>query len=501
MKLSHYMTIFKCNFSKVTLFTVLVMITSCKKFVDVGSPATKIDGPAVFASDAAAISLVTGIYSKAATASPQAFTSLSLSMGLSADEFKLYGTAAQNALFYTNKLTSQGTFSYYWPEFYKYIFEANETLEGLSISTGVSATVKTRLEGEAKFIRAYFYFYLVNLYGDVPLVTTTDYKTNLSLGRASVANVYSQIIQDLKDAQSLLSTDYLAADLKTVSAVRVRPNKYTATALLAKAYLFTGDYTNAIAESGKVIAQSNTYSLETLDKAFLVASRETIFSFQPTSLTSNTYEGNQFILVTAPTESYPVAVSSYLYNSFEAGDNRKVSWIGSFTTTGTAPVTYRFPYKYKVRATGAASLPLTENEVLMRLAEQYLIRAEAYIQTGQIALGMADLNTLRARSRATPTLAVPNPLPGLSASLSKADALLAVEHERQVELFSEFGDRWLTLKRMKGYSNPTVSRADEVMPAITLAKGGVWNTNWQLYPVPASDILSNINLTQNPGYN
>jgi len=77
---------------------------------------------------------------------------------------------------------------------------------------------------------------------------------------------------------------------------------------------------------------------------------------------------------------------------------------------------------------------------------------------------------------------------------------MALEHERQVEMFTELGDRWFTLKRLKGYTNNSISRADEYMPAITAAKGGTWNTNKQLFPIPLSELTSDVFHKANPGY-
>lgn len=482
----------------ILILTLLVSVSSCKQFLEVDAPSTKIDVATAFASDAAAISLMTGIYVRAAQPSSSTFTSLSLSTSLSADELTGYGnSSSQNEMLYKNALNS-GTFAYYWAEFYKYIYTANLIVERLNGINGVSANVKTRLEGEAKFIRAYFYFYLVNLYGDVPLVTTSTYSNNTTLSRTPVAEVYAQIIQDLKDAQTLLGADYTDADLITASTNRVRPNKWAAAAMLARAYLFTGDYANAITESTKVIDQSSVYTLEPLEKTFLSTSRETLFALQPVSINQNTYEGNTFILVTAPGYSNPVSLSKYVYQAFEPGDRRKSSWVGSFKG---ATNTYQYAYKYKVRSSGQSSVPISENEVILRLAEQYLIRAEAYIRTNRINLGVTDLNSLRNRAREQASSTLPNPLPALSASLTSSEALSAVEHERQVEMFTEFGDRWFTLKRMKGFNDPAISRADEVMPAVAIEKGSVWNTNWQLYPIPLNELKMNLNLIQNKGYN
>jgi len=75
-----------------------------------------------------------------------------------------------------------------------------------------------------------------------------------------------------------------------------------------------------------------------------------------------------------------------------------------------------FPYKYKVRQTSFSAVSLTEPDMILRLGEQYLIRAEAYIQNINCP-GIADINTIRARARASATATVPNPLPALSTHL------------------------------------------------------------------------------------
>ncbi len=99
--------------------------------------------------------------------------------------------------------------------------------EGVEKSKTLSVAVKEQLLGEAKFLRAFFYFYLVNLYGDVPLIISTDYVVNAKSSRTDLLQVYDQIVRDLIDAQRNLSVSY-------VSSERVRPNQSVATALLAR---------------------------------------------------------------------------------------------------------------------------------------------------------------------------------------------------------------------------------------------------------------------------
>jgi hypothetical protein len=164
-----------------------------------------------------------------------------------------------------------------------------------------------------------------------------------------------------------------------------------------------------------------------------------------------------------------------LLNSFEANDKRKTAWLGSVMAFGNI---YYFPYKYKSsNAPGTA----TEYLMIMRLAEQYLIRAEARANLSKIAEGLSDLNTIRTRA-GLPDTTTNNP----------TQLLNLIYHERQVELFTELGQRWFDLKR--------TNTANTVMNFVTPLKGGTWQATDQLYPVPVADISMNPNLVQNPGY-
>src|SRR5258706_8113660 len=131
-----------------------------------------------------------------------------------------------------------------WCNIYKTVYKANAIMEGLTASTEVSENLKNQLTGEAKFVRAFCHFYALNLWGDIPLIVTTDYRTNNSILRTAKAEVYQQIVADLKDAQRLLTDDYSFSNNE-----RVRANKGAATALLARVYLFTEDWINAETEA------------------------------------------------------------------------------------------------------------------------------------------------------------------------------------------------------------------------------------------------------------
>jgi TonB-linked SusC/RagA family outer membrane protein len=414
-------------------------------------------------------------------------------VSLSADEFTLYSAVATSDpmyFYYTNTLfaTSQtGMGSDYWVQGYgnNGIYTCNASIEGLNSSSLLTPSVKQQLLGESYFMRGLFYFYLVNLYGEVPLLTSTDYKSNALLPRATTQQIFTQIISDLKTAQGLLSSNYEDGMLAPygTNPQRVRPTKWAADALLARTYLYEKDYPDAVLQADSVISNAAIYSLDTLNGVFLMNSSEAIWQLQPTNSTHNTEDGWLFILPpTGPSAGYPpypVYLSNDLLSAFEPGDQRRTNWVDSVIV---AADTFYYPYKYKSATLGA---PLTEYQMILRLGEQYLIRAEAEANgaSGGTSAAIADLNVIRNRAG----------LNNYSGATDQTSVLNAIMRERQVELFTELGQRWLDLKR--------TGAVDAVMTqACSRKDGSTWNSYQQLYPVQNTDILADPYLTQNPGY-
>lgn len=443
-----------------------LFFSSCKDFIEVDLPITQQATGTVYTNDETSISVLNGIYSRMISSSGFAsghLNSITFRAGMSADEFMNFNPS--NEEFSKNALTINNSIvNILWKEPYDYIFTANAVVEGLSSTEGVTEGVKKQLEGEAKFIRAFCYFYLVNLFGDVPLHLTTDFRNNSVASRTSKLDVYNQIILDLKDAQSLLSDDYSFS-----GGERTRPNQTTATSLLARVFLYTKDWVNAEAETTAVIDNPEAYSLpEDLNDVFLANSTEAIWQLAPTQPGFNTNEARVFILTAPPTNA---ALNDEMLDVFESGDGRKTSWVNSFTE-GTD--IWYYPFKYKV----PGGDNVTEYSMIFRLAEQYLIRAEARAEQGNIIGAQFDLNTIRNRAG----------LPNTTAN-DKASLLLAIEQERRVELFAEWGHRWLDLKR--------TNRADIVLDPI---KAPDWQSTDVLYPIPERETTTNPNVTQNEGY-
>jgi hypothetical protein len=481
-----------------SIICIAMVPTGCKKLVDVPTPITSVNSANVFTTDNYAIAAVTNLYANMSGSSflngngSYDLTSLSLFPSLSADELSLFpGNAVPCFNFYTNSLSSatiQGEADF-WIDIYKMLYTINSAVEGLNSSNTLTPTIKQQLLGEEKFMRAFCYFYLVNLYGDVPLALTSNYKVNESLPRTPKDQVYKQIISDLTDAQSQLSKNYLDGTLLTTTTEKVRPTKWAAAALLARVYLYygnlTGDasnYTKAETESSLVINNTSLFSLSSLNNVFLANSTEAIWQLQPINFGQNSADAVVFVLppVGPNTSTFPVYLNPALVNSFEPGDQRKANWVGSITVTGT---TYNYPYKYKVATNGSA---VSEYEMVMRLGEQFLIRAEASAEGGTRGLSgaISDLNVVRSRAGL-----------GSTTATSQTQILNAIQQERRVELFTEWGNRWFDLKR-----TGTVNTVMGGSTGACQAKGGTWNTNWQLYPISLYELQHDPNLVQNPGY-
>lgn len=442
-------------------------LTACKKFVDINPPATQIYSEALFNDKDAIVSAVSGLYSQMASQTNTIPAGgLSLYGSLSSDELINTIGNAELDVFSQNSLSAGNesvTYGRLWKPSYSMIYHANKILEGLALSH-ISTSIKNQLSGEALVIRSLNYFYLTSLFGDVPLILNTDFEYNSKQPRVASSIIYDQIIEDLQKAVNLLSPEY-------PSSGRVRVNKYAAHALLARVYLFAGSPEKALSHADTVI-NNGGYALETNpNNVFLSSSTEAIWQLMPVNLYLDTPEGN--IFVPFSNQSVP----SYTFrpsfiSSFEGGDARFDSWVGLNTINGN---NYYFPYKFKNRVGGP---PYGEYTLILRLAEQYLIRAEAYALTGNIDLAVGDINIIRQRAS----------LPEISL-ISQAEAINAIMQERKSELFAEWGHRWLDLKRL--------GLADSALKDL---KEPHWDATDVLYPVPLTELQSNPFLTQNPGY-
>ncbi len=449
-----------------TLTILLAFSTaSCNDLLEVSIPSNQITRQQVFNDDITATAAVTGIYYQmiySAGIYNGSSTSPTYLCGLSADELALYSPTGEVEQFQKNKLSPiNGLLGRLWSRSYFFIYLANNVIEGLAQEGHVNEALKQQLTGEAMFIRAFCHFMLVSLFGDIPYVMSTDYRENLKVPRLATSQVYIQIKEDLLGAQQLLPNDYSFAGNE-----RIRPGKWAAKALLARVCLYTGEWELAAALASEVI-DSGLFSLTPLEEVFLKNSDEAIWQLKPVTASRNTFEG--FTFIPAATPAYAIMTES-LTDAFEEGDARKETWTGTATA---GDLTFSYPHKYKIRT---GDTPLEEYSMVLRLAEVYLIRAEANFQLGRLDQSTADIDQIRKRS-------------GLQslALVNQGVSLDVILHERRVELFTEWGHRWMDLKR--------TGRAESV-----LSSKPDFAIDYLLYPIPESEVQTNLVLVQNPGY-
>jgi len=372
-----------------------------------------------------------------------------------------------------------------WRQFYTGISRANVAIDNIP-AIQIDTVVKNRLVRESKFLRALFYFDLVRLWGDVPLVLhdpTSTALNSLKTNRSPAAAVYQQIISDLKDAESLPAT-YSGANIG-------RATGGAAKTLLLKVYLTQKDWPNAIATAQQIINGPYGYGLfanyaDVFNKA-TKNGKEHIFSAQ---FESNGGLGNSSTLMGAAFAGFgsnvpaDIPADSSVYKQFSDNDTRKaVTFYQSLVNPSTG-VTKVFPSfyfgKYVDRSVLLTSGQSSINFPILRYADVLLMYAEALNEAqGPVSDAYNSINQVRNRANTG------NLVPGLS----QADFRDSLYAERRREFVQE-AQRWFDLART-GRLVQAVSKV--------ATKTNISAKNY-LFPIPQSEISLNPQLTQNEGY-
>lgn len=447
-------------------FSVICCMTSCESFLEIDAPKNKLISETVFEDVSTAESALANIFYKIRE---QGMISgnfgLSVSMGIYTDELDYYGRNSDQLNIYNHGITAYDiTILSWWNQAYNLIYAANDIIKGMDSNMFINRKDRERIKGQALFVRAFLHSLLVELFGDVPYITTTNYVYNNTVTRIPKNTVYEALIKDLMQAVQLLDGQIIEE--------RVLPNNFAAKALLARIYLYHEDWELAETTAGAVI---DTHTLETdINQVFLKNATETLWQLKPGGHSiKNTQEAQRLIITSIPTQGY--ALTSNLLTAFEPGDLRRQQWIGSITSNDSL-TTLHFAHKYK--QTINTTTQSQEYSIILRLAEQYLIRAEARAHLGDINGSKGDINMLRNRAGLGNTIGA-----------TKEELLRAVLHERQVELFTEHGHRWFDLNRF--------DTANDILSPI---KPG-WKSTNRLLPIPGNDLEINPNLEpQNEGY-
>ncbi|MCU0450631.1 MAG: RagB/SusD family nutrient uptake outer membrane protein [Bernardetiaceae bacterium] len=318
--------------------------------------------------------------------------------------------------------------------------------------------------GEARFLRALMYFDLVRTWGGVPLVlepTTSPNPDVLNVRRATEQEVYRQVIEDLTFAEQNLPD--------------VRPGRATrwaATALKSRVYLYTRNFQEAV-NSAELIARSNRFGLVPNYRSLYETKNSAPEALLELDFNSVDQGSMAFFnwpaAIGGRNEVSPTGAGSTLPNAYEAGDLRRNA---SIAPTGGVIIDGRsIPAGRNIKYFRIGNGD--DNIIILRYAEVLLNRAEALVELNRVDDALVFVNQVRRRAG----------LADLASGLSQADARLAVERERRVELALE-GHRWWDLKR--------TGRLQAVL--------GVNNTNAFVWPIPLRETINNPNMQQNPGY-
>lgn len=447
------------------IFSVLLLFTSCKKFLEV-QPKLQVDQSAAITDAGTAATAANGLFNLLARDSYYGSNFPALSY-LSGGDIQWSGSQSDPSEI-TKHLTSatNGYVQSAWSAIYKTIAQANYIIDKVPTITDPQFTTANRNQylGEAYFVRALAYFDLARGWGGVQLILKPTYAStdNVGIPRSSLADTYTQVLKDLNSAETLVPT--------TVN--RNRVTLRTVQALKARFYLYQKNWALAEQFASLVIADNTNYSLVTPYSAFfannVVASKESVFELAYT--TSNTNGHSNWWLPPAlggRREWSPNDALVALLNNAAIGGNR------SALIAQTAPPGNLWYGKLYYRT------PLgTDPAYVIRIAELYLIRSEARAQQGNLTgtnSAQADLNAVRTRA-------------GIAASAAATlpDILLALEKERQVEFPFE-ADRWFNLVR-----------TDRAQVLLALPDKHLY-----LFPIPYNETLVDPQLAganRNPGY-
>lgn len=488
---------------KYIIYIVLMANLSigCSKMIDIDEPIDTVTSVKVFLSDDQADQALAGLYSQLIGNSGLLTLTNgagNIYAGLAADEFVPNNVVLypeDNEIFSNNILVENKiSENILWSPTYRTVFTTNAILDGEAASTSATLTKGKRNEliASAKFVRAFCFFNLTGFYGGIPITLSSNYKKNISITRSTQQQVYEQIIDDLEHAVVLFTEGTTQSPT-----LKSRAGKNAVEILLARAYLYAENWERAEYYANEVITKGGN-ELGTLIQTFETNSKESIFQLSVYPGIGTLHESfhlspgyplylmpesdREMILDPGMYPDFaPMLIpknylSDHLVNAFENGDQRKEVWANSNGSANIAPYfgrKYYFANKYVRDDINETSY------TVLRLAEAYLIRAEARAMQNKVELAAEDIDKIRQRAGLAKTTAN-----------DKDALLLAIEQERRVELFAEWGHRFFDLKR--------TGRALEVLSAIP-EKSAV-NENRLSFPIPVGEIVANPKLTQNPGY-
>jgi len=443
----------------------VLLLSSCEDLVTIDDPANQIGSKQVFedvqTANAALAGLYAGLRDQSVIAGAGYFTVSTLAASY-ADDLDCYHNDQNGAMdIYRNQqLGTNTSIASIWNTAYTQIYTANAIIFGAENSTVLSAEDKNRIKGEALLVRSLIYFYLQQLFGEIPYTTSLDYEVNRSLGKTEASAVLAQLEADVMEAAGLLEDNYRNSE-------RIYPNRKAAELLLSRIYLLRGEWAMA-GQTAQSILQSPLYQFQSdINQVFRKSGSNILWQLKPENSGDATQESGFYYFTNAAPNAYTLTPD--LINTFADNDLRKQAWITLVSFKGN---TWYRPFKYKNRLDNS-----NEYSVVFRLEEVYFIMAEALAKQNHFSEALPFLNATRVRA-------------GLVAFTSLSGEAFWKEFlaEKRREFFTEFGHRFFDLKRL--------GRLDQLK-----AVKPNWEDFKSLWPLPQNELLLNPNLNpQNTGY-
>lgn len=406
---------------------------------------------------------------------------------------------------------NNGMTTAFWPRAYEIISAANAALNGADLVEGDEADLNA-MRAEARFVRAFIYYDLVRIFGEIPYIDffVNDPEAVKGISKTSVDDVYAGIIADLEFAKQNLPDEQ-------PNSTRFRPSKATAAAYLASVALTRADYPKAAEEAKWVISNKARFGVDLMSDYqdvfnATIFNSENLFAVDFASGVGGT--GNEGQHYMAPLTGirgsddlgWSVTVPSMaVYNSWDDRDYRKSVAFDATTMVKGVQVPYtefantQRPHIAKfMRFHGNSPSGNGSNGDLnytaMRYAEVLLIAAEAINEVSgptDEAIGYVNQLRSRARNEAGQQNSFPE---DVASGISKADFKALVIEERRIELSFEW-KRWYDIKRL-GIGNDVFKGPNSLEPHANFDEGKHY-----LLPIPQKEIDVNPNLLpQNPGY-
>jgi hypothetical protein len=449
----------------VLLCLACLLLLACENWVEVDNPTNQIGTAQVFEDLKTAYAALAGLYAPLRDRSMLtggSYVGIGPLAACYADDLDCYYYDQNGVvdIFMNQQQETNTTIKSFWESAYQQIYYANAIIHGAEQSTALADNDKDQIKGEALLLRSLIYFYLQQLFDEVPYTTSLNYEHNRQLSKMETSHLLELLELDLTEAIGLLEDEYRDVE-------RIFPNRKAAQLMLARVYLHQGNWAMA-EETAQSVLLSPLYQFQTdINAVFHKTGSHILWQLKPQNSGDAVSEASFYYFTNSAPNSF--VLTQDLVQAFAEEDLRRQNWMTEVVFNEDS---WFRPDKYKSRENNAE-----EYSVVFRLAEVSLLMAEALGRQERYEEALPYLNATRERAGLTALTA-----------LSGDDFFNELLAERRREFFSEAGHRFLDLKRFGRLGDLGATKPN-------------WKAHHSAWPLPQSELLLNVQLKpQNNGY-